>query len=87
MLGPVIVPDPLSTGTSRGSARSAAPCRRLLSRDGTEQSMAPRIEKLSVRNLRSIGDDRVTLRFPDSGVLVLLGECRPNTMRFTIVFL
>jgi len=49
--------------------------------------MAPRIEKLSVRNLRSIGDDRVTLRFPDSGVLVLLGECRPNTMRFTIVFL
>lgn len=36
--------------------------------------MPPRIEKLSVKNLRSIGDERVTIRFPESGVLVLLGE-------------
>ena len=36
--------------------------------------MPPRIEKLSVKNLRSIGDERVTICFPDSGVLVLLGE-------------
>jgi len=36
--------------------------------------MAPRIERLSVRNLRSVGDERVTLQFPDSGALVLLGE-------------
>ncbi len=36
--------------------------------------MPPRIEKLSVKNLRSIGDERVTIRFPDSGALVLLGE-------------
>lgn len=36
--------------------------------------MPPRIKKLSVKNLRSVGDERVTIRFPDSGVLVLLGE-------------
>lgn len=36
--------------------------------------MAPRIESLSVRNLRSVGDERVTVRFPESGALVLLGE-------------
>lgn len=36
--------------------------------------MAPRIVKLSVKNLRSIGDERVTLRFPTNGALVLLGE-------------
>ena len=36
--------------------------------------MPPRIEKLSVKNLRSIGDERVTIRFPESGALVLLGE-------------
>jgi putative ATP-dependent endonuclease of OLD family len=36
--------------------------------------MAPRIERLTVRNLRSIGNDRVSIRFPESGVLVLLGE-------------
>lgn len=40
----------------------------------SEPSSAPRIEKLSVKNLRSIGDDRVTVRFPDAGALVLLGE-------------
>ncbi|NEE01504.1 ATP-dependent nuclease [Phytoactinopolyspora halotolerans] len=40
----------------------------------TEVGMAPRIESLSVRNLRSVGDERVTVRFPESGVLVLLGE-------------
>ena len=36
--------------------------------------MPPRIEKLSIKNLRSIGDERVTIRFPESGALVLLGE-------------
>ncbi|MFE7504002.1 ATP-dependent endonuclease [Promicromonospora sp. NPDC057488] len=36
--------------------------------------MAPRIETLTVRNLRSVGDSKVTLRFPESGALVLLGE-------------
>lgn len=36
--------------------------------------MPPRIERLSVRNLRSIGDERVTIRFPKNGALVLLGE-------------
>ena len=36
--------------------------------------MAPRIESLSVQNLRSIGEDRVTIKFPSSGTLVLLGE-------------
>jgi len=36
--------------------------------------MPPRIEKLSVKNLRSIGGERVTIRFPESGALVLLGE-------------
>lgn len=35
---------------------------------------SPRIEKLSVKNLRSIGDDRAVVRFPEDGVLVLLGE-------------
>lgn len=40
----------------------------------SESSSAPRIEKLSVKNLRSIGDDRVTVRFPDAGALVLLEE-------------
>lgn len=35
---------------------------------------APRIEKLTVKNLRSIGNDRATLQFPTDGVLVLLGE-------------
>jgi putative ATP-dependent endonuclease of OLD family len=36
--------------------------------------VAPRIESLSVRNLRSIGEQPVTVKFPDTGVLVLLGE-------------
>jgi putative ATP-dependent endonuclease of OLD family len=36
--------------------------------------MPPRIEELSVKNLRSIGDESVTIRFPESGALVLLGE-------------
>lgn len=36
--------------------------------------MAPRIESLTVRNLRSVGDDRVSIRFPERGALVLLGE-------------
>ncbi len=36
--------------------------------------MAPRIERLTVKNLRSVGDDRVSVRFPESGALVLLGE-------------
>ncbi|WP_324651430.1 ATP-dependent nuclease [Georgenia sp. H159] len=36
--------------------------------------MPPRIEKLSVKNLRSIGNERVTIRFPETGALVLLGE-------------
>ena len=36
--------------------------------------MPPRIEKLSVKNLRPIGDEKVTVRFPESGALVLLGE-------------
>jgi putative ATP-dependent endonuclease of the OLD family len=36
--------------------------------------MPPRIEKLSVKNLRSIGGEGVTIRFPQSGALVLLGE-------------
>lgn len=36
--------------------------------------MPPRIEKMSVRNLRSIGNERATVRFPESGALVLLGE-------------
>ncbi|MDE9364742.1 AAA family ATPase [Luteipulveratus sp. YIM 133132] len=35
---------------------------------------SPRIETLTVRNLRSVGHDHVTLRFPAEGVLVLLGE-------------
>jgi hypothetical protein len=32
----------------------------------TEVGMAPRVEQLSVRNLRSVGDERVTVRFPES---------------------
>lgn len=36
--------------------------------------MAPRIEQLTIRNLRSIGDSPVTLRFPTTGVLALVGE-------------
>lgn len=36
--------------------------------------MAPRIETLSVRNLRSVGGEKITLQFPESGALVLLGE-------------
>lgn len=36
--------------------------------------VAPRIEKISIKNLRSIGDDRVHLQFPAEGALVLLGE-------------
>lgn len=36
--------------------------------------MVPRLETLSVQNLRSIGEDRVTIRFPETGTLVLLGE-------------
>lgn len=40
----------------------------------TEQPVPPRIEKLSIKNLRSIGDERVIIRFPENGALVLLGE-------------
>jgi putative ATP-dependent endonuclease of OLD family len=36
--------------------------------------MAPRIERLTVRNLRSVGEDPVSIQFPEYGVLVLLGE-------------
>ena len=36
--------------------------------------MGPRIERLTVRNLRSVGEHRASIRFPASGVLVLLGE-------------
>lgn len=36
--------------------------------------MAPRVETLTVRNLRSVGNERVRLRFPEHGALVLLGE-------------
>jgi predicted ATP-dependent endonuclease of OLD family len=36
--------------------------------------MAPRIERLTVRNLRSVENDRVSIRFPEQGALVLLGE-------------
>ncbi|WP_277453582.1 AAA family ATPase [Janibacter sp. DB-40] len=36
--------------------------------------MSPRIEELSVKNLRSIGGESVTIRFPETGALVLLGE-------------
>ena len=36
--------------------------------------MVPRINTLSVRNLRSVGEDWVVLRFPEEGALVLLGE-------------
>ena len=36
--------------------------------------MSPRIERLWVRNLRSVGDDWVTVDFPETGTLVLLGE-------------
>lgn len=36
--------------------------------------VAPRIETISIRNLRSIGNDRVHLDFPAEGALVLLGE-------------
>jgi putative ATP-dependent endonuclease of OLD family len=39
-----------------------------------ESAVLPRIEKLTVRNLRSVGAERVSLTFPDNGVLVLLGE-------------
>ena len=41
---------------------------------GRSVAVAPRIESLSVQNLRSIGEDRVTIKFPSSGTLVLLGE-------------
>lgn len=37
-------------------------------------TVSPRIEELSIKNLRSIGDERVTVRFPETGALVLLGE-------------
>ena len=36
--------------------------------------MAPRIERLTVRNLRSVGNSRISIRFPNHGALVLLGE-------------
>ena len=36
--------------------------------------MASRTERLLVRNLRSVGAERVTVRFPESGALVLLGD-------------
>jgi putative ATP-dependent endonuclease of OLD family len=39
-----------------------------------ESATVPRIEKLTVRNLRSVGADRVSVTFPQHGVLVLLGE-------------
>jgi putative ATP-dependent endonuclease of the OLD family len=39
-----------------------------------ETWMSPRISTLSVRNLRSVGQERVVLRFPEQGSLVLLGE-------------
>jgi putative ATP-dependent endonuclease of OLD family len=39
-----------------------------------ESAMVPRVEKLTVRNLRSVGADRVSVTFPEYGVLVLLGE-------------
>jgi putative ATP-dependent endonuclease of OLD family len=36
--------------------------------------MAPRVTSLRIRNLRSIGMEPVTVRFPEEGTLVLLGE-------------
>lgn len=36
--------------------------------------MAPRIEKLSIKNLRSVGREGVAVSFPETGTLVLLGE-------------
>lgn len=36
--------------------------------------MSPRIERLWVQNLRSVGNDWVTVDFPETGTLVLLGE-------------
>lgn len=36
--------------------------------------LVPRIEKIGVRNLRSVGNEWVTVRFPEEGTLVLLGE-------------
>lgn len=36
--------------------------------------VTPRIERLRVRNLRSVGADWVTVNFPETGTLVLLGE-------------
>lgn len=34
----------------------------------------PRIETLTMRNLRSVGEQRVSIEFAESGALVLLGE-------------
>lgn len=48
--------------------------------------MPPRIEKLSVKNLRSIGHERVTIRFPESGALVLLGENNAGKSNITRAF-
>lgn len=46
--------------------------------------MAPRIATLSVRNLRSVGDEIVNITFPESGVLVLLGENNAGKSNVTL---
>lgn len=41
---------------------------------GTESTLTPRLNSLTVKNLRSIGENSVHITFPQTGPLVLIGE-------------